>query len=115
MGCHAEYKCMPEDGAVLRVHARKRAPGAGPIPLFDHSAALPAWIASRRTTDKHQGEEQAMNKTETVAMMAAAMYAAGPLRQTSVNPEEIYDRIAAMAWSLYDAVEKESANRHSRR
>ena len=58
---------------------------------------------------------QDFNKTDTVAMMAAARYAAGPLRQTTVNPEEIYERIAAMAWSLYDAVEKESANRHSRR
>jgi hypothetical protein len=56
-----------------------------------------------------------MNKTETVALMAAAMYAAGPSRQASFNPEEIYERIAAMAWSLYDAVEKEAANRHSGR
>jgi hypothetical protein len=57
----------------------------------------------------------AMNKTETVALMAAAMYAAGSSRQATFNPEEIYDRIAAVAWSLYDAVEREAANRHSRR
>ena len=56
-----------------------------------------------------------MNKTETVALMAATMYAAGPLHQVTVNPEEIYDRIAVMAWSLYDAVEKESASRLSNR
>jgi hypothetical protein len=57
----------------------------------------------------------AMNKTETVALMAATMYAAGPSREPTFNPEELYDRIAAVAWSLYDAVEKEAANRHSRR
>jgi hypothetical protein len=56
-----------------------------------------------------------MNKTETVALMAAAMYGAGQSRQATINLEEVYDRIAAMAWSLYDAVEKESAKRLSRR
>ncbi len=56
-----------------------------------------------------------MNKTETVALMAAAMYGAGTLREETVNPEEACERIAAMAWALYDAVERESANRHLRR
>jgi hypothetical protein len=56
-----------------------------------------------------------VDKTETVALMAAAIYAALPTRQQTFDPVEMYDRIATQAWSLYDAVEKEAANRHSRR
>jgi hypothetical protein len=33
-----------------------------------------------------------MNKTETVALMAAAMYGAGTLREETVNPEEACER-----------------------
>jgi hypothetical protein len=53
-----------------------------------------------------------MDKVETVALMAAtilAARAAGPLDEVG------YERIAAEAWALHDAVEKEGAGRHSRR
>jgi hypothetical protein len=56
-----------------------------------------------------------MDKLETVAVMAATIYAAGRLDQLTTNANEIYGRIAAQAWALYDAVEKESAERYSRR
>jgi hypothetical protein len=56
-----------------------------------------------------------MEKIETVAHMAAAIYAAGPARQPTFNPDEMFERVAAQAWALYDAVEKLAAERHSRR
>ncbi|MGH7510476.1 MAG: hypothetical protein ACREMZ_13540 [Gemmatimonadales bacterium] len=56
-----------------------------------------------------------MDKTETVALMAATIYAAGPLRQATLDTDTMYGDVAAQAWALYDAVEKEAAQRHSRR
>jgi hypothetical protein len=56
-----------------------------------------------------------MNKIETVAQMAATIYAVGPAHQPTFNADEMYERLAAQAWALYDAVEKEGAERHSRR
>jgi hypothetical protein len=53
-----------------------------------------------------------VDKTETVALMAATIHsarAAGPTDQAG------YERVAEEAWALYDAVEKESTERHSRR
>jgi hypothetical protein len=56
-----------------------------------------------------------MDKIEIVAQMAATIYAARPAHQPTFNADETYERAAAQAWALYDAVEKESAERHSRR
>jgi hypothetical protein len=53
-----------------------------------------------------------MDKIETVALMAAIIHAARPAGQREPARGE---RIAEEAWVLYDAVEKESAERHSRR
>jgi hypothetical protein len=53
-----------------------------------------------------------VDKIETVALMAATIHAeraAGPTDQAG------YERIAEEAWALFDAVEKASAERHSRR
>jgi hypothetical protein len=54
-----------------------------------------------------------MQKIETVAQMAATLYAAGSFRQPTFNPGEIYERIATQAWALYEAVEKVAAEQHS--
>jgi len=56
-----------------------------------------------------------MEKTETVALMAATIYAAmGPAAVATTEADvAIYGRIAAEAWALHDAVEAEAAKRHS--
>jgi hypothetical protein len=48
--------------------------------------------------------------------MAASIYSSIPTQQrTQAGKEEItHGRIAAQAWALYEAVEKEGAQRHSR-
>jgi hypothetical protein len=56
-----------------------------------------------------------VDKVETVALMAATIYAAGPAGQPTASADVLYGRIAAQAWALYDAVEKEGAERHSKR
>jgi hypothetical protein len=56
-----------------------------------------------------------MDKTETVALMAATIYAAGPTNQAPADAQDLYHRAAAQAWALFDAVEKEAAQRYSRR
>ena len=56
-----------------------------------------------------------MDKTQTVALMAAAMYAAAASGPTTVSTDVLLGRIAGQAWALYDAVEIEGAQRHSRR
>jgi hypothetical protein len=63
------------------------------------------------------GEGEVVEKIETVALMAATIYAAAdpavvPTRDADVA---IYGRFAAQAWALYDAIEAEAAKRHSRR
>lgn len=55
-----------------------------------------------------------MTKTETVAHMAAAIFAAGHDPQASLDAEEMYQRAATHAWALYDAVEKLAAERFSK-
>jgi hypothetical protein len=55
-----------------------------------------------------------MDKMETVALMAATMYAAGPANKANVDTEVMYGRIAAQAWALYDAIEMEATRRHSK-
>lgn len=55
-----------------------------------------------------------MDKMETVALMAATIYAATPVGQATADPH-LHARAAVQAWALYDAVEKEAAERHSRR
>jgi hypothetical protein len=55
-----------------------------------------------------------MDKIETVALMAATMYASGPAGYPSDSADMLYGRIAAQAWALYDAVETEAARRHSK-
>jgi hypothetical protein len=52
---------------------------------------------------------------DAVALMAATIYAAGAASETTTDAEAVYGRVAAQAWALYDAVEKEAAERHSRR
>ena len=58
-----------------------------------------------------------MDKVETVALIAATIYAAaGPAAVATTDADvAIYGRVAAQAWALYDAVEAEAAKRHSRR
>lgn len=58
-----------------------------------------------------------MDKKETVALMAATIYAAaGPAAiATSEKDASLLERIAAQAWALYEAVESQGAERHSRR
>jgi hypothetical protein len=58
-----------------------------------------------------------VEKIETVALMAASIYAAaGPAAVATTDADvAMYDRIAAKAWALYDAVENQAAERHSRR
>ena len=56
-----------------------------------------------------------MDKTQTVAMMAATIYVAEASGPATTSADVLYQRIAARAWALYDAVETESAQRHSRR
>ena len=56
-----------------------------------------------------------MDKIETVALMAASLYGAGPAGAGSTNSEATYERVATQAWALYDAVEKQAAERHSHR
>lgn len=55
-----------------------------------------------------------MDKNETVALMAATIYAAGPTNQAPADAENLYHRAAAQAWALFDAVEREAADRYSR-
>ncbi|HJR15464.1 MAG TPA: hypothetical protein VJ808_01320 [Gemmatimonadales bacterium] len=55
-----------------------------------------------------------MDKMETVALMAATIYAATPVGPVTADPD-LYGRAAAQAWTLYDAVEKEASERHARR
>jgi hypothetical protein len=58
-----------------------------------------------------------VDKTETVALMAATIYAAaGPAAMATRDADvAIYGRVATQAWALYDAVEAEAARRHSQR
>ena len=58
-----------------------------------------------------------MDKIETVALMAATIYAAaGPTAVTTTDADvAMYGRISAKAWALYDAVENQAADRHSTR
>lgn len=57
-----------------------------------------------------------MEKIETVALMAATIYAAaGPAAIATTENVVMYGRVAAQAWALYDAVEAEAAKRHSQR
>ncbi len=58
-----------------------------------------------------------MDKTETVALMAATIYAAaGPAAVATTDADvAMYGRIAAQAWALYDAVENQGAERHLKR
>jgi hypothetical protein len=56
-----------------------------------------------------------VDKNETVALMAATIFAARPPGRTTAEAEAMYGSIAAQAWALHDAVEREAAERHSRR
>jgi hypothetical protein len=58
-----------------------------------------------------------MDKTETVALMAATIYAAaGPAAVATTEADaSLFGRIAAQAWALHEAVENHEAERHSRR
>lgn len=58
-----------------------------------------------------------MDKVETVALMAATIYsAAGPAAVATTDADAaVYGRFAAQAWALYDAVEHQAAERHSKR
>jgi hypothetical protein len=58
-----------------------------------------------------------VEKIETVALMAATIYAAaGPAAVATTDADRaIYERVAAQAWALYDAIETEAAKRHSQR
>jgi hypothetical protein len=56
-----------------------------------------------------------VDKHDAVALMAATIYAAGAASQTTTDAEAVYGRVAAQAWALYDAVEKEATERHLRR
>ena len=53
-----------------------------------------------------------MEKIETVALMAANLYAAEAAGGATTTAE-MYERVAGQAWALYEAVEKEAAERHS--
>ena len=53
-----------------------------------------------------------MDKTETVALMVATIHAA---RAAGPTDQAGHERVAEEAWALYVAVEKVSAERHSRR
>ena len=55
-----------------------------------------------------------MDKNETVALMAATIFAARPPGRTTTDAAAMYENVATQAWALYDAVEKEAAERHSR-
>jgi hypothetical protein len=55
-----------------------------------------------------------VDKNETVALMAATIYTAEASGQAT-DAEAVYGRIATQAWALYEAVEREAAERHSRR
>jgi hypothetical protein len=58
-----------------------------------------------------------VDKIETVALMAATIYsAAGPAAVATTDADvSMYGRFAAQAWALYEAVEQQAAERHSRR
>jgi hypothetical protein len=58
-----------------------------------------------------------VDKIETVAMMAATIFAAaGPAAVATTDADvAVYGRVAAQAWALHDAVENHAAERHSRR
>jgi hypothetical protein len=57
-----------------------------------------------------------MEKMETVALMAATIYAAaGPAVVATTDADvALYARVAAQAWALHDAVEAEASRSHSR-
>jgi hypothetical protein len=55
-----------------------------------------------------------VNKNDTVALIAATIYAAGP-SNVGTPDREAFVRVAAQAWALYDAVEEEAAQRLSKR
>ena len=55
-----------------------------------------------------------MTKTDTIARMAAAIFAAGHDPEASLDANEMYQRAATHAWALYDAVEKVAAERYSK-
>ena len=64
----------------------------------------------------HHREVTSRGKIETVALMAATIYAAaGPAAIATTENVVMYGRVAAQAWALYDAVEAEAAKRHSQR
>jgi hypothetical protein len=75
------------------------------------SLILPGVAHSTRRTDRRR---TTMDKMETVALMAATIYAATPVGPAAADPD-LYGRAAAQAWTLYDAVEKEAVERHARR
>lgn len=54
-----------------------------------------------------------MTKHETVALMAATIYAAESSDETTTDTDALVERVAAQAWALYDAVERVSVERHS--
>jgi hypothetical protein len=54
-----------------------------------------------------------MNKNETVALMAATIYAAESSNEATTDIEALVERVAAQAWALYDAVERVSVERYS--
>jgi hypothetical protein len=62
-------------------------------------------------------KENHVDKIDTVALMAATIYAAaGPAAVATTDADvAMYGRVAAQAWALYDAVENQAADRHSRR
>jgi hypothetical protein len=57
-----------------------------------------------------------VEKIDSVALMAATIYAAaGPAAVATTDADvSLYERVAARAWDLYEAVEAEVAKRHSR-
>ena|SRR5688572_1183323 len=73
------------------------------------------WPASLGRTPSVRLGEMIVDKIETVALMAASIYGAGPAGQATTTAEVTYGRVAAQAWALYDAVEKQAAERHSHR
>jgi hypothetical protein len=56
-----------------------------------------------------------VDKHDTIALMAATIYAAEGAGEATTDADAVYGRVAAQAWALYDAVEREAAERHARR
>jgi hypothetical protein len=54
-----------------------------------------------------------MSKNDTVALMAATIFAARPPGRTTTDAEAMYGSVAAQAWALYEAVEKKAVQRLS--